>query len=76
MQLHIHLHGEGHATKESAPSKGARSKLKQAIQHQSKAARARAQRRLTDALAANVSDGNLRFSVAYELLQRAHYESK
>jgi hypothetical protein len=76
MQLHIHVHGEGVATKENAPAKGARSKLNRAIKLNSNQRKVRAERRFLSALAATVGAGYLPLSTAYEILRKAHHDAK
>lgn len=76
MEIHLHIHGEGAATKENAPVEGASSEINQAIKLHCKQRKMRAQRRLVAALASSVSSGYLPLTTAYELLQKAHHDAK
>jgi membrane-bound lytic murein transglycosylase len=76
MQLHIHVYGEGSATKENARNERAISEINQAIKLHCKQRKVRAQRRFIAALAASVSGGYLPLTSAYEILQKAHHDAK
>jgi hypothetical protein len=76
MEIHLHIYGSGAATKENARFERAHSELNQAVRLHSKVAKARAQQRLLNALAASVSSGYLPFTSAYELLKKAHHAAK